>query len=171
MTASTGEPQARIVVGIDGSEGSKHALRWAVRQAGFTGAAVEAVSAWEYPAYFGWAQGMPSDYDLAGFAQQALTETLDEVLGPERPTWLRTRVVQGHPAQVLVEASAGAELLVVGSRGYGGLADVMLGSVSTYCVHHAHGPVTIIRPPGDPATPDGAVDKAPDQAATGDLSL
>jgi nucleotide-binding universal stress UspA family protein len=135
MTASTGEGQARIVVGIDGSEGSKHALRWAVRQAGFTGAAVEAVSAWEYPAYFGWAQGVPSDYDLAGYAQQALTETLDEVLGPERP--------------------AGAELLVVGNRGYGGLADVMLGSVSTYCVHHAHGPVTIIRPPGHPASTDG----------------
>ena len=68
------------------------------------------------------------------------------MFGPEPPGWVSTRVIEGYPAQVLVDASAGADLLVVGSRGLSGFADVLLGSVSTYCVHHAHGPVTVIRP-------------------------
>jgi len=59
-----------------------------------------------------------------------------------------TRVIEGYPAQVLVNASAGADLLVVGNRGHGGFADVLLGSVSTFCVHHARCPVTVIRPAG-----------------------
>jgi nucleotide-binding universal stress UspA family protein len=89
--------------------------------------------------------------DLAKLARQALTDALDEVFGPDRPAGLQTHVVEGFAAQVLVAASEGAELLVVGSRGYGGFADALLGSVSTYCVHHAHGPVTVIRPADHPA--------------------
>ena len=80
-----------------------------------------------------------------------LTGTLGEVFGAAFPAGLRTRVVEGHPAQVLVEASQGAELLVVGGRGYGGFADALLGSVSTYCIHHAQCPLTIIRPAGQAA--------------------
>jgi len=140
--------QARIVAGIDGSECSKEALRWAARQAGFTGAVLEAVIAWRYPAYYGWAPTGADGFDFAAAAGQALAEALDEVFGPDRPARLRTWVAEGHAAQVLVEASAGAELLVVGNRGHGGFADLLLGSVSTYCVHHAHCPVTVIRPVG-----------------------
>ncbi len=152
MSGSSGDARARIVVGVDGSEGSGQALRWAARQAGFTGAVVEAVIAWELPAFFGWAPAVPGgDYDFAGAARQVLTETLAQVFGSALPAGLRTRVVEGHPAQVLVEASQGAELLVVGSRGYGGFADALLGSVSTYCVHHAQCPLTIIRPAGQAA--------------------
>lgn len=148
--------EARIVVGIDGSEGSRHALEWAARQAGYTGATLEAIIAWDYPATYGWVPVPPEDYALGEYAEKALNETIDAVLGTDStestnsagtPVKIERRVVQGHAAEVLVNASEGAELLVVGSRGYGGFADALLGSVSTYAVHHAHGPVTVIRPP------------------------
>ena len=145
MNGSTRNRKARIVVGADGSEGSKEALRWAARQAELTGADLEAVIGWHYPAFFGWAP-YPDSTDFADCAQQTLDQALKEVFGTERPSWLRARVVQGNAAMVLVDASKGADLLVVGSRGYGGFTDALLGSVSTYCVHHAHGPVVVIRP-------------------------
>ena len=110
-------------------------------------------SASEFPVFYGWASADSRGLDFARFAEQALAQTVDEVFGPDHPGWLRTRVVEGHAAQVLVEASAGADLLVVGSRGYGGFYGVLLGSVSTYCVHHAHCPVTVIRPNSHTAAP------------------
>ncbi len=136
MTESGGG-QARIVAGVDGSDHSKAALRWAAHQAELTGAAVDAVIAWKFPVFYGLAPVELADLDFARFARQALAEAVDDVFGPAHPAWLRTRVVEGHAGQVLVDASAGADLLVVGSRGYGGVADALLGSVSTYCVHHA----------------------------------
>ena len=141
-----GDGRHRIVVGVDGSEGSENALRWAARQAELTGATLEVVTGWEYPAFYGWAPAIPDDVDFGHYAESALEQALDEVFGADRPARLETRVVTRHPAQALVEASKGADLLVVGSRGYGGLADALLGSISTYCVHHAHCPVTVIRP-------------------------
>jgi len=146
MNGSGGDGQGRIVVGIDGSASSVRALRWAARQAEVTGATLEVIITWQYPVFYGWVPAYPDDLDLDQLAQQALTKALDEVFGPDRPDRLRSRAAEGNAAQVLVEASAGADLLVVGSRGYGGLADAMLGSVSTYCVHHAYCPVTVIRP-------------------------
>lgn len=144
----SGGGQPRIVVGVDGSQASKKALQWAARQAGFTGATLEAVTGWEYPAFYGWAPAIPGDIDFGQLAERALAEAIDEVFGSDRPSRLVTRVVCRHPAVALVEASEGAELLVVGCRGYGGFTDALLGSVSTYCVHHAHCPVTVIRPAG-----------------------
>ena len=145
MSGST-DDQHRIVVGVDDSEGSKNALRWAARQAEFTGATLEVVTGWDYPAFFGFAPAIPDDIDFSHAAELAQNQALDDVFGADRPARLETRVVSRHPALALVEASAGADLLVVGSRGYGGFADALLGSVSTYCVHHAHCPVTVIRP-------------------------
>ena len=141
-----GDDQHRIVVGVDGSDGSKAALRWAARQAELTGARLQVVTGWEYPAFYGWAPAMPDDYDYEALAARAQAEAIDGVFGANRPATLEAKVVARHPAEALVEASEGADLLVVGSRGYGGFADALLGSVSTYCVHHAHCPVTIIRP-------------------------
>jgi nucleotide-binding universal stress UspA family protein len=149
MTETSAEGHEGIVVGVDGSECSRQALRWAVKQAGFTRVVVEAVTAWQYPAFYGWAPAAAADTDLAGLARRALTEALTAEFGSEYPGWLRHRVVEGHAGEVLVEASATAELLVVGSRGHGAVADALLGLVSTYCVHHARGPVTVVRPAGD----------------------
>jgi len=146
VNGSCSEQNGRIVVGVDGSEGSRNALRWAARQARYTGAALEAVIGWEYPAFYGWAAAIPDDLDYDKLAEHALDVAVDEAFGRDRPAWLRTRVVSTHPALALVEASEGAELLVVGSRDDGALADMLLGSVSTYCVHHAPCPVTVIRP-------------------------
>jgi nucleotide-binding universal stress UspA family protein len=145
LTGSGGGP-GHIVVGVDGSECSKRALRWAARQAELTGATLDVIAASQFPVFYGWTSADLAEPDFARFAEQALTDTVYEVFGPDRPAWLRTRVVEGHAGRVLVEESADAELLVVGNRGYGGFYGVLLGSVSTYCVHHAHCPVTVIRP-------------------------
>lgn len=141
-----GDGQHRIVAGIDGSESSKNALRWVARQAELTGATLEVVTGWDYPAFYGWAPAIPDDLDFGHFAERAQQEALDDVFGADRPARLETRVVTGHPALALVEAAEGADLLVVGCRGHGGFTDALLGSVSTYCVHHSHCPVTVVRP-------------------------
>lgn len=146
--SESGGGQHRIVVGVDGSESSKKALRWAARQAALTGATLEAVTGWEYPAFYGWAPAIPESVDFAKLAESSLNEAIDEVFGAGRPPGLVTRVVCRHPALALVEASEGADLLVVGCRGHRAFADALLGSVSTYCVHHARCPVTVIRPAG-----------------------
>lgn len=138
--------QSRIVVGVDGSAGSKEALRWAELQARRTDAELDAVIAWEYPAFFGWAPVSPDDVDFAKVAEETLAAAVTEVVGRQWPSWLHTQVIEGYPPEVLVRAGEGAALLVVGCRGYGVLADALLGSVSTYCVHHATVPVTVIRP-------------------------
>jgi nucleotide-binding universal stress UspA family protein len=145
MTAPA-ERRASIVVGIDGSDCSKDALRWAAQQAELTGATLEAIIVWDYPTLSGLAPANPRELGLSSLAEQALAHAVDEVFGADHPAWLRTRVVEGHAAQVLVDASADAELLVVGSRGYGRFASALLGPVSTRCVHHARCPVTVIRP-------------------------
>jgi nucleotide-binding universal stress UspA family protein len=146
MSESAGSGPARIVVGVDGSPGAAQALRWAARQAGLTGAVLEAIIAWQYPVFFGWGPVVPEGTDFGAIAERTLGDALSGVLGAERPDWVHAQVIEGYPAEVLVAASDGAELLVVGSRGYGGFTDALLGSVSTYCVHHAHGPVTVVRP-------------------------
>jgi nucleotide-binding universal stress UspA family protein len=145
----TTEPEAgrRIVVGVDGSAPSRAALAWAVRQARLTGATVEAIIAWEYPATYGYP--MPAipeaDYNYADIAAEVLANTIAEVCGQSEPVKISSRVVQENAAQALLDASAGAELLVVGSRGHGGFVEALLGSVGQHCVHHATCPVVVIR--------------------------
>ncbi len=150
MTDPGSEHRPRIVVGVDGSAGSAHALQWAARQAKYDGATLEAIVAWQYPAFFGWAPVGADSADFGSIAEKTLHDALNEVFGPEWPDWVHAKVIEGYPPNVLVHASEGADLLVVGSRGHAGFADALLGSVSTYCVHHAHGPVTVIRPPRRP---------------------
>ena len=145
MTQPSGERERRIVVGVDGSVPSKAALAWAVKQARLTGAAVEAVIAWEFPATYGYPVLVPSGLDYAGIAAEVVADAIAEVSSPGEPVKIRSIVAEGSPAQVLLDASAGAELLVVGSRGHGGFTEALLGSVGQHCVHHATCPVVVIR--------------------------
>jgi nucleotide-binding universal stress UspA family protein len=150
MNAAAGTPPV-IVVGVDGSEPSKRALRWAADQAALTGSELNIVTTWEYPPTFGWAPPYPSDFDPDADARKALTETVEEVLGAGPGVVRHLTVTEGHPAFVLTKAAEGATLLVVGSRGHGAFAGMVLGSVSEYCAAHAPCPVVVVRHPDDGA--------------------
>lgn len=141
---ATHQDTSVIVVGVDGSEPSKDALRWAARQAELTGARLRAVAAWRQPLGY----GIPVDYsdvDLEGNTRKGLEQTIEEVLGGPRTVEVITRVVQGHAHQVLVDEAKGAGLLVVGSHGHGTFTGMLLGSVSQFCVQHATCPVLVVR--------------------------
>ncbi len=137
------EPGHRIVVGVDGSAPSKAALAWALGQAGLTSSVVDAVIAWEYPALSG--QRFPVSVDLEEIARRRIAEAIAEVAGSPPPAGLSHHVVEGNAAQALLDASAGADLLVVGNRGHGGFVGALLGSISQHCVHHASCPVVVVR--------------------------
>ncbi len=147
MTQTQGEPEHRIVVGVDGSGPSKAAIGWAVRQAKLTGAVVEPVIAWLYPGAYGYPGPVADDTDYEELAAKVVTDAIAEAVGAAGPVEIRPKVVEGNPAAVLLAAAAGADLLVVGSRGHGGFVEALLGSVSQHCVHHAKCPVVIIRDP------------------------
>ena len=136
-------PTGRIVVGVDGSQCSIDALQWAARQAELTGATIDAVISWEYPTPYGMEFGV-LDVDWAATAQTALDTALHQAFGPD-VEMINGRVIRGRPAEVLVAEAAGAELLVVGSRGHGAMAGMLLGSVSEHVVAHAPCPVLVIR--------------------------
>jgi nucleotide-binding universal stress UspA family protein len=134
----------RIVVGVDGSPSSVHALEWAINQAELTGDVIDAVHAWHFPNDY----GMPVA-DLPDAAALG-AEILDKAIAEARnaapgPVEIRPHVVEGNPAQALLDLAKGADLLVVGSRGHGGFTGALLGSVSQHVVHHAPGPVVVIR--------------------------
>ena len=134
----------RIVVGVDGFESSEAALRWAIHQAKLTGAVVEAVTAWQVPAGTGLVPiaDMP---DYQDDARTVLAEAITEMCTTDPEVEIRPHVVAGRAGPVLVDAADGADLLVVGCRGHGGLAEAPLGSVGQFCVHHAPCPVVIMR--------------------------
>jgi nucleotide-binding universal stress UspA family protein len=134
-----------IVVGVDGSSASKAALRWALEEARRRSTRVRAVAAWEFPAYYGFSGGMPHP-DFAEMIGKTLSDTVHEVIGYHQPdVEVLETVAAGHPAQALVDASAVATLLVVGSRGHGAFAGTLLGSVSQQCAQRAHCPVVVVR--------------------------
>ena len=149
------EGSTKIVVGVDGSPSSRAALRWAVRQAALTGGTVDAVTAWQVPMVLRTSTWAPIYVDEMSSLEEDARKTLDAVVSDEVEPADRhrvtARVVNGRPAEVLLEAAAGADLLVVGSRGHGSLAEALLGSVGHYCAHHSHCPVLIMRGESRPA--------------------
>jgi nucleotide-binding universal stress UspA family protein len=142
MSAASTNGAPRIVVGVDGSPTSRVALRWAVRQAKLTNGTVDAVIAWEIPMV------LQSYGDFKADARKTLDTVISEEIGPTDSQQVRSLVVNGHPAQALIDAADGADLLVVGSRGHGSFAEALIGSVSQHCVHHAPCPVLIVRGEG-----------------------
>jgi len=135
----------RIVVGIDGSEPSLLALRWAATQAALTGATLEAVTSWDWPTSYGWSMPLSSDYDPARDARGVLDKALEAVRRERPELEIVETVMEGHAAPCLVEASKGADLLVVGSRGHGQFTGMLLGSVSEHCVTNSQCPVLVFR--------------------------
>lgn len=134
-------PSHRVVVGIDGSEGSNHALEWAASEAARMGAVLETHTSYD-PGYV---------FITSQEVHQAMQHRLDEAakhIADLAPGLVFKGVIdEGSAAKFLVEASKGADLLVVGSRGLGGFSGLLLGSVSQQCSLHAHCPIVIVRPP------------------------
>jgi nucleotide-binding universal stress UspA family protein len=143
--------RSAVVVGVDGSAASIAALRWAAGLAARTGWSIEAVAAWQQPITYGWDVGIET-IDWEADTQKALTATLDDAFGADRPAGLSAVVLHGDPAHLLIERAAGAQLLVVGNRGLGGFMGLLLGSVSSKCASHATCPVLIVHA-DDPAPP------------------
>ncbi len=153
MTNTSQPARSRIVVGIDGSEQSKHALRWAAYLAEITQADITAVGVWHLPTGYG-AVPIPDGWNPRQELESALAETVEEVLGDARPQGLRLLIREGNPAKELLEESKDAAMLVVGSRGHGGFMGLLLGSVSASVAEHAGCPVLVVH--GDAVPPVAA---------------
>lgn len=139
---STEQDQPHIVVGVDGSTDSINALRHAAVYAKLLGARLELIAAWSFQP-----SGAEVYVDRAffeGHAKKGLEAAAAAVFGTEPPESLSLQCWQGAPAKVLIDASRDASLLVVGSRGHGGFAGLLLGSVSEACARHAACPVLIV---------------------------
>ncbi len=140
-----------MVVGVDGSESSIQALRLAARLAPALDARVHAVACWDFPQMY--AGYVPPDF--AAFEESAaktLAEAIDKAFGPDAPEGMSQELVRGPAPAKLVDAGAGAAMLVVGRRGHGGFLGMHLGSVSSACVSHADCPVLVVHMDGSHRT-------------------
>jgi nucleotide-binding universal stress UspA family protein len=141
----------KIVVGVDGSDASKQALRWAIEEARAHGASVMAVYAWEVPPPVPDVAAMPTIDPVAYFpdfqkaAEKLATDIVEEVVGDETSVNVEAVAVEGRPASAVIDAAGDADLVVVGSRGLGGFKTLVLGSVSHQVAQHAPCPVVIHR--------------------------
>lgn len=140
------------MVGVDPSDAAKGALRWAISNS-TKGDTILAVHTWQIYAVSGF--DVPPAYnviDIETDATKFLTDFVAEVvvaMGDEPHATIETEVHQGHAGRILIELSENADMVVVGSRGYGGFRGLLLGSVSTYVVHHAKCPVVVVPYPED----------------------
>ncbi len=149
MTATNGEgaeapaPERRIVVGVDGSPGAWRALEWAVAEARLRDSVVHVVHSWSYPTLAGYTA--PQSDGFVQAAADVVADAVQRVAQLDAGVVAKAEVRESQPARALVEASEGAELLVVGTRGRGGIKGMLLGSVSEACAHHSHCPVVVVR--------------------------
>ncbi len=159
MTSGT-QTRGVVAVGVDGSDGARAALRWAADEARLRRTRLRVVHAWTfvYPGAggVGFGFGYPYVTDSAETrsgaglherhqaADELLARAIADATGDAEDVEIERRVVEGAAAEVLVHAVAPQDLLVVGSRGHGGFAGLLLGSVSQQCAHHAPCPVVIV---------------------------
>lgn len=145
----------RIVVGVDGSDSSIAALRYAARMATALDAPLEAITTWTYPP-------ITEPYLLAEWspqedAEQILDTAVTEAFGGNPPEGLTRTVLPGSAARTLIRVSETSGMLVLGSRGHGGFVGLLLGSVSAACAEHARCPVLIVHDrPSPGGVPDGS---------------
>ena len=149
---SAASEERRVVVGVDGSPPSRHALQWARFMARALDARIDAVTVWEISAVVASA-AWDDDWAPEKEAVANLQATVAEVLGSEATTPIREIVRNGSTAAELVQASEGAQLLILGSRGHGGFRGLLLGSVSATCAAHARCPVLIVHGDTPPPPP------------------
>ena len=140
-----------VVVGVDGSPGSAAALLFALEEARLRGTTLHVVWAWQVPAMTYTGDAGVGIADLSAEVETQAGKALDAALADldvgDVP--LEEHVLEGHPAGVLLDAGAGADLLVVGSRGQGGFARLLLGSVGHEVAQHAPCPTVIVPTPTD----------------------
>ena len=140
-----------IVVGVDGSTSSREALRWAARQAEITGATLDVVMTWEPLNREAWVPHDASQRDPLALTRRSVHALVEEELGPHPPVEVRARAAEGPPAKVLLHEAQEADLLVLGNRGLGGFAGLLLGSVGLQCATHAPCPVVVVHARRAPA--------------------
>jgi nucleotide-binding universal stress UspA family protein len=131
-----------IVVGVDGSDGSTDALRWAAGQARLAGTSVRAVASWRWPNYV---TRIPPGADPAGDTERVLHEAVEAARREFTDVEFSEHVVQGPAGPSLLTHAADARLLVVGARGRAAFPGMLLGSVAEYCVRHGACPVVVVR--------------------------
>lgn len=144
------------MVGIDGSDGARHALRWAIGEAVVRQAALTVLTTWEPPVLVADIGSLAGTIDPTPFeeaARRVVTEETELALAaaPARPPSVTSEAVLGNASTVLRSRAGAADLLVVGRRGRGGFAGLLLGSVSQQCVEHAPCPVAVV--PADASSP------------------
>jgi nucleotide-binding universal stress UspA family protein len=141
-------PLHKVVVGVDGSEHSLLALRWAVHQAKAMNVPLEVVTAWtfpEEPAPLGIEIDVPWQEELMDKARAKLSQIIAQVVPEAERGHVSAKVVPGHPSKVLLEEAGENDLLVVGCRGRSTLNELIFGSTSDHCARHAACPVVVVR--------------------------
>jgi nucleotide-binding universal stress UspA family protein len=140
----TAPARSVVVVGVDGSTGSRDAVRWAAEYAKLTGAELRAVASWRWPNYI---TRIPPGADPEADTRRTLEEVVAEIRAefPEVP--VSERVVEGPGGPALLSQAADATLLVVGARGRAAYPGMLLGSVAENCVRNGPCPVVVVRVP------------------------
>jgi len=139
---------SRIVVGVDGSDSSINALRRGATIAKALDVPLESVTTWEWPTVLG-AFVPPEGWSPESDAKQIADTAIAFAFPHGVPDNFTTTTLEGSPAGVLIEESRGAGMLVLGTRGHGGFAGLLLGSVSAACAEHAHCPVLVMHGAGN----------------------